>query len=267
MDGPPNEAYSDDKQIKQSIEMKKILKITLTMLASAAIPFSCAKEEGIDPSLLYPNMLVTVKTAENGQQYLQLDEETTLLPVNIEKPLFDGKQIRAFANCTETDDPSGIFTKSVEVNWADSILTKKMVLSQGESDKALYGDAPVEIERHWATIVEDDYATICFSGLWGDATTHGINLVMGTDPEDPYTLVLRHNANGDTFAYGGGRLFSGFVAFDLRELPDTEGKIVELNIKYTSFRGEKVATFDYCTGRASSVVSQERLSLLRLPIE
>ena len=38
------------------------------------------------------NALVTVKTAEGGGSYLQLDDETTLNPVNVSGTLFGGKE-------------------------------------------------------------------------------------------------------------------------------------------------------------------------------
>ncbi len=235
--------------------MKKILKIALTMMASVAALTSCHDKDDYDPSLYYANMIVTVKTADNGQQFFQLDDKTTLLPVNIDKPLFGGKQVRAFANCQETKDNSGSYTKAVNVNWIDSILTKKPVVSEGaEEDKNKYGDAPIAIENHWATIVEDNYVTLCFTALWGDYTkVHYLNLVTGTDPEDPYTLEFRHDARDDAFAYGNGRPYSGFVAFDISGLPDTEGKTVKLKIKYKSFYadGDRTVEFDYCTGKTA----------------
>ena len=42
---------------------------------------------------------------------------------------------------------------------------------------------------------------------------------------------------------------TGLVAFDISELPDTEGKTVKLTVRYNGYNNvEKTYSFDYCTG-------------------
>ena len=54
----------------------------------------------------YPNALVTVKSDANDSFFLQLDDSTTLLPVNLASSPFGDKEVRALANIEEVDEPS-----------------------------------------------------------------------------------------------------------------------------------------------------------------
>ncbi len=231
---------------------------TKSIIAAAAVLLclpSCLKDNGTDWSRYYPNALVTAKTNAGGEFYLQLDEKTTLKPDNLSKSPFGGKEVRALLNYTDRGaySPEGSgqkFDRKVEVNWIDSLLTKKPAPSLGsteENDKA-YGTAPVEIINNWITIIEDGYMTLSFCGVWGNRRkVHAINLVTGTDPDDPYCLELRHNAFDDNTDIGGVNV-NGAVAFNLSDIPDTQGKTVKMTICYKSFTGERSLSFDYCTG-------------------
>ena len=59
--------------------------------------------------------------------------------------------------------------------------------------------------------------------------------------DKPYEVVLHHNAAGDT----RGFIRDGLVAFRLNDLPDTQGKTVDLTLKWQSFSGMKSVTFKY----------------------
>lgn len=239
----------------------KISKSILLLMAVSLLAFSC--EKGDDNGYIYltPNALVTAKTSPDGVFYLQLDDKTKLQPVNMNKNPYDGVT-RALANLTISKEKAdikegGIFgenDRKVRINRLQKVLTKNIVPTEGsvEKDDAKWGTAPLEMLRSWTTLVEDDYLTVCFYAVWGYyQNTHYINLVSGTNPLDPYELVLRHDANGDTVAVGGGREVTSLAAFSLKDLPDTEGQTVKLTIKYISFTGEKTVKFDYCTGKTS----------------
>ncbi len=234
------------------------MKRTITAIIAAAgllCLSSCLKDNGTDWSRFYPNALVTAKTNAGGEFYLQLDEKTTLKPVNLSKSPFGGKEVRALLNYTDRGaySPEGSgqkFDRRVEVNWIDSLLTKKPVKTTGtsEEDDKAYGTAPVEIINNWITIIEDGYMTLSFCGVWGNPRkVHAVNLITGTDPDDPYCLEFRHNAFDDFVEFGGTEV-SGAVAFNLSDVPDTEGKTVKMTIRYKSFSGERTLSFDYCTG-------------------
>ena len=234
---------------KLNDDMKTFQKLLL--LTAVAATASCNKIDKGYENTYYPNMLVTVKTNEQGKNYLQLDDKTTLLPVNVNKTLFGGKQVRALANCTEVKQNSAPYNKAVRINWIDSVLTKKPVATLGEDNDKKYGKDPLEIVDNWVTILEDNYITLCFNAVWGPGRiVHTINLVKGTNP---YELELRHNANGDVSEGQGGRMGTGIVAFDLRELPKTGTETVKLIIKYKSFRMDKTVQFDYCTDKTTKV--------------
>ena len=195
-----------------------------------------------------PNALVTVKPVGDNSFYLQLDDSTTLFPVNIKSSPFGSKEVRALANISEVDKPSEGYDVAVHINWIDSILTKQIAPDKGLENDSIYGTDPVEIVGDWVTIAEDGYLTLRFRTIYGyHSKAHYVNLLPGTDPANPFEVEFRHNAYGDTY----GREAYGLVAFNLNSLPDTEGKTVKLKLKWKSFNGDKSATFDYCTRKSS----------------
>ena len=244
--------------------MKKIF-FTITLIISAMMALSsCSNifESSDNYSALFYNALVTVKHTDGGTLYFQLDDKTTLKPYGYSDTALGDQQFRALINYTDRDEaptpaPDGFkFDKLVNVYRIDKVLTKSLVTSQGEKDSELYGSAPIEMVGSWATIVEDGYITIVFSGYWGDVNkVHTINLVSGVDSDDPYLLELRHDTGDDNTMYDPQR-YNGIVAFDLNSLPDTQGETVKLKIRFISFSGEKTVSFDYCTGKTSLPDSQ-----------
>lgn len=221
--------------------------ILLTMLI---LP-SCL-DDNDDVSRLYPNALVTVKEAADETVYFQLDETTTLLPVNITSHPFDSKEVRALVNYEEVDDSSEEYDQAVKVNWIDSIRTKPMAPNLGEDNDNEYGNDPVEIVSDWVTIAEDGYLTLRFRTMWSQlGITHYVNLIPTNNPENPYEVQFKHDANGDV----SGRVGDGLVAFRLDQLPDTEGETVKLKLIWDSFNGEKSMEFDYRTRAATPASS------------
>lgn len=107
----------------------------------------------------------------------------------------------------------------------------------------------VDIVRDWVTVAEDGYLTLRFRALWGGQKVHYINLVTDVNPDNPYEVELRHNANGDPQNYWRDAL----VAFNLNGVvPDTEGKTVKLTIRWHSSQGYKKVDFDYCSRKPIS---------------
>lgn len=227
----------------------KFYALSLLVLSSVMTFVSCNDDDKVwwyYPS--YPNAMVTVKPVADGGFYMQLDDKTTLFPVNVNKSPYDDKEVRALVNYTEVENVNDDYTKSVRVNWIDSIRTKPAVPFSEADDDSEYGNDPIEIVQSWVNIAEDGYLTLCFRTRWGDnGVKHNVNLVTGTNPDDPYEVVFRHNAFGDV----NGRWGDALVAFRLKDLPDTEGKTVRLTLKYKSYDGEKTLTFDYCSRESS----------------
>ena len=213
---------------------------SVVILGSLAF-YSCNNDDDADCSVYYPNALVTIKTnSSTGQVYFQLDESTTILPVNMKKSRYGDKELRALTNFRVQEGQSGHYSKSAYVNWVDTILTKNMAQSFGAKDDEKYGKDPVEIVKDWTTVVEDGYITLRFRTYFGSRVKHVVNLVKG---DKPYEVVFHHNAFGDT----GGFVRDGLVAFRLKDLPNTQGKAVDLTLKWQSFSGMKSVKFKYTT--------------------
>ena len=224
---------------------------------------SCLDDDDNNWEIVYPNALVTVKPIDGSSFYLQLDDSTTLLPTNMQSSPFGNKEVRALLNFSEVDKPGGEYDKAIYINWIDSILTKSIAPDLGLDNDSVYGTDPVEIVNDWVTIAEDGFLTLRFRTIYGNySQAHYVNLLASTDPDNPYEVEFRHNAYGDV--YGAEK--DGLVAFNLSNLPDTEGKTVKLKLKWKSFSGDKSTEFDYCTRKstpAKSSIAAER-SVIKL---
>ena len=213
----------------------------LVALAAAAALQSCNDDDD-NRNLAYPNALVTLKTNASGTFFLQLDDSTTVIPTNMKASPYGKKEVRALANINMDAKEPKDHVKSGYVNWLDSILTKNMAPNLGDKNDATYGNDPVELVKDWTTLVEDGYLTLRFRTYFGYGKRHVLNLIP---TGKPYEVELRHNAQGDDRRV----VRDGLVAFRLIGLPDTQGKEVELTVKWKSFSGEKSAKFKYRTRR------------------
>lgn len=232
--------------MKKFFGFNKLL-ASVAVLASVMIFQSCLDDDDNDYyRYALPNALVTVKPVADNSFFMQLDDSTTLLPVNMKNSPYGEKEVRALVNFDPVNESSGEYDKAVHINWIDSILTKPIAPDLGEENDKIYGTDPVEIVNDWVTLAEDGYLTLRFRTVWGGSQKHFVNLLLGQNPDNPYEVEFRHNAYGDTY----GNPDDGLVAFKLDELPDTEGKTVKLKLKWKSFSGDKSAEFDYCTRKS-----------------
>mgnify|MGYP005923482931 FL=1 len=220
---------------KQHLLLSVVGVVLLMMLPS------CLNDDD-SSELLRPTALVTVCPNADGSFIMQLDDETQLVPTNLKSSPFGTKEVRALVNYTETNvSPQDKKTRNVEVNWLDSIRTKLPVETLGEQDAAKFGNDPVEIVQDWVTVAEDGYLTLRIRTLWSSPhATHVLNLVTGTNPEDPYELELRHDAKGDDNGSWGDAL----IAFNLNKLPGVDAGKARIKLKWKSFTGEKSAEFE-----------------------
>ena len=162
-----------------------------------------------------PNALVTVRPAADGSFTMQLDDSTTLTPANMQQSPFGNKEVRALVNCYKANSTTNDDNR-VNIVWIDSIRTKLPVVTTGNDDDKTYGNDPIEIVRDWVTVAEDGYLTLRFRTRWGNSgRVHYINLVTGTNPDDPFDLVKR-----------------------------VHGDKVKLTLRWMSYSGEKSTTFD-----------------------
>lgn len=204
--------------------------------------FTSCNDNDDTPDLMRPTAVVTVCPNDDGSFVMQLDNETQLIPTNMKSSPFGEKEVRALVNFS--DSPDAQFekgSKNVVVNWLDSIRTKLPVENLGDQNDTAYGNDPIEIVRDWVTVAEDGYLTLRIRTLWSSGTyTHTLNLVTGTNPDDPYELELRHDADGDT----DGRWGDALIAFNLNRLPRTDSDTVNITLKWKSFMGEKSTQFE-----------------------
>lgn len=228
--------------------LRKTFCLTLAVIGLSSLS-SCLNDDDNTYEKMIPNALVTAKTDGDDTFFLQLDEQTTLLPVNMASSPFGEKEVRALVNYEEVEESSGKYSKAVQINWIDSILTKPIAPDLGEDNDSVYGNDPIEILNDWVTIAEDGYLTLRFMTNWGyGSQPHYVNLLRTDNAANPYEVEFRHNAYGDVYGEQG----SALVAFDLSQLPDTDGKTVKLTLKWKSFSGEKSTEFDYCTRKATN---------------
>ncbi len=239
--------------------ISKTLNRTAILLigACATLLSSCKSDDSGTVVRIY-SALVTVKpNADNSQFYLQLDDSTTLMPVNVKSSPFGKKEVRALTNFTRSDQNPGQYSQAVFLNWIDSILTKPLAKNYTieENKKKKYGSDSLEIVNNWVNIAEDGYLTLRFRTVWGGSATHTVNLVYRKDAEKPYTLTFYHNAHGDK----KGIIGDGLVAFKLDSLPDTKGSTVDLTLEWMSYTGAKSTTFKYCTRKATNTIQSDAI--------
>ncbi len=225
----------------------KNLKKFLILLASAAIVLpgvvSCDDDDLYDDyysgSGWTPDAIVTVRTTSDNVPYFQLDNETTLEPVDWQNPY---KTVtRAFVKYTELSSVSSFCTRQVELEQIDTILPKGVVVVPASTIASSEAMDPLEIVGDWMTSCEDGFLTVHFTTQWGlDGITHLINLWV--DQADPYTFWLRHDKNGDYGTYW----MEGIAAFSLEDvLPDPGDEGIEITLRWISFSGEQSTTFTY----------------------
>lgn len=215
------------------------------LLVGGTVLQSCDNDDSdiiIGPVPNVANALVTVKpVADRDSFYMQLDDATKIYAVNIKGNPYGDKEFRAFANIRFMGQPVGRDCYAVFVNWMDSILTKPMAADLGSANLTTYCQDPVEIMRDW-TVSEDGYLTIHFRTRWAGVKPHIVNLAA-TNSGNPYEVTFFHNAQGES----AGTVGDGYAAFRLDKLPDTNGKTVDLTLKWKSYEGDKSVVFKYCT--------------------
>jgi hypothetical protein len=178
--------------------------------------------------------LVTVKTNDAGKSCFQLDENTTLIPNNIDKPLYNGRELRALISYFEEETPAAkSIEKTIKLHGIDSILTKKTILVADGKVPEDIGNDPIEIVNDWTTCLEDGYLTLRIRARWSinPEKPHFIDLLAGLNSDNKYEVELRHNANGDDGLYYGDAL----VAFKLDDFDFSNGE--KLTLKWKSYSG------------------------------
>ena len=179
------------------------------------------------------SVIATLHRTEAGEYYLQVDDKTRVYPANFK----DLCHIEPDCPCRIVGE-AFIMDRQVNdlgyyglLDWFD-FIEKGPVLSEcGE------GKDGVDVLADWMTSLEDGFLTLHFQTWWGyEPRRHELRLVTGTNPEDPYELLLVHNANRDPKSFQADAL----VCYDLQDvLPrpnDPENTTVTL--KWTNDAGQ-----------------------------
>lgn len=227
--------------------MKKHLILAIIGMITSTMMISCDNSDDVNINSYIANSVVTIKPLNNGAGFnIWVSDDLMGQASNITKSPYGNKEVRALANIRkEGKDANGV--QKFYVNWLDSIRTKPTVFSINEKEDAKkYGDDPLEIVKDFVTVAEDGYLTLRFRTLWGVPNLkHEVNLVTGINKDDPYKLLLRHNAKGDL----RGRVVDGLVAFRLSEIDKIAmangKKDVTLELHWKSYSGMKHTTFKY----------------------
>ena len=135
--------------MKKFFGFNKLL-ASVAVLASVMIFQSCLDDDDNDYyRYALPNALVTVKPVADNSFFMQLDDSTTLLPVNMKNSPYGEKEVRALVNFDPVNESSGEYDKAVHINWIDSILTKPIAGDLGDKNDEVYGTDPVDMINDW----------------------------------------------------------------------------------------------------------------------
>ena len=208
-----------------------ILSIVLSVLLAAG----CAKEmasnefpENVEGRPLSYAAIVSVKQSPTDTLYFQVDDTTRLFPRNFTDEKLVGERI--VCDISVYNKVMGSYGYVTDVNYYDSIDNGEFT-----ADVSAPGDDGLDIVFDWMTGAEDGYLTLHYSTWWGDeGIRHRFRLIAGTNPEDPYELVLRHDAAGDKHQEQGESL----VYFDINTLPETGDEYKILTLKWKDCAGK-----------------------------
>ena len=191
---------------------------------------------------MMPIAVVTVCPQEDESVLLRQDDVTVLRPVNMTASTFGGKEVRALVNYTPVEEKTTGGIIDVKINSIDTIRTKMPLTVLPGTDVTTYGNDPIEIMGSWVTVAEDGYLTLMVrtvrNPLFG--SKHTLNLLAGTNPENPLEFVLCHDANGD---YSGDKGDS-LIAFNLNDIVGSGESDVKIKIVWNSFTGYKTTEFN-----------------------
>lgn len=226
--------------------MRRSLNIILAALA--LVPLSCTMAEAIGDrgpeSGDYYSMnggknddytgeymaIVTVKKTAKDTVFFQLTDDITVYPSNYQDSYT--KMERLFCDAVVWQECTGSYDYTCSVVWAEPV-EEGTVTSGSEPQWDGVKDV-LDIIDDWMTSIEDGYLTVHYNTWWGSAgVQHSFRLLMGTDPSNPYSLVLLQDSHGDLMEEKS----DGLVCFDINALPDTGGEYIPLSIKWKTLEG------------------------------
>lgn len=180
------------------------------------------------------SFIATLHRSEAGEYYIQVDATLRVYPANILDlcPVLPDTPCRIVGEMTAFDrQKEGGLGYYGLLDWFDFVEQGPVMNEAGEGKDGL------DVLADWMTSLEDGFLTLHFQTWWGFETRrHELRLVIGTNPDDPYELLLVHNANADPKSFQADAL----VCYDLQDvLPrpnDPENTTVTL--KWTNDAGQ-----------------------------
>lgn len=231
----------------------------IVALALAAVSLVSCYNKSEDNSYSVYSATVTFRLQEDGSYYLKQDDSTALIVLNPSlKDCPFKKEMRALVQYLyDEKEQSGNVVEGYKHTFDVTLATidtmsmsKPVPYVDGVDMDKEYGADPVGLyidpNLFPTTMIEDGYLNVFFAFYYFLYNApHSFSLISGVNPEDPYELEFRHNANGDGEGSGAYQL----AAFSLKDLPDTEGKTVKLTLKWRSLVNNEMTStqFDYCS--------------------
>lgn len=191
--------------------------------------------------------IATVIPKGNGAYSLELDNGNRLWVAATDVNYRPTARRRVFVNYTILSDNKEGYNHFVKVNNIWSILTKKAIDLNAQNADSI-GHDPIKINGAW---VGGDYLNVDFMFNYGGIRPHAINLVKNTLSSDTQPnaidLELRHNA----YKSSRGRLYEGFVCFDLKPFQRSDVDSVKFVVKVKDWDGEKKYNLVYRYNQAA----------------
>lgn len=218
--------------LKNKTIMKISTKIrTLLLVLASIMTLSSCNHRGDYNPLSLVTALVTYEDLESGVQ-LQLDDNTSLKPSNLQPGLYNHKTVRALVRYVVDAEDNSSENNVVKVIAVDTIRTKAPSEDMGDQNDVLYGNDKLEIINEWVTIAEDGYLTLMVRTHRGNSTArHSVFLVRKGGKDGQYDFELRHDADGDIY----GIESDGLIAFDLNDLAPEDRSPVTLHLTWDGF--------------------------------
>ena len=177
--------------------------------------------------------IATLFLSDEGVYYLQVDADTRVYPENFRDLCHTTPDVP----CRIVGEMT-VYNRKVDNNawvgrleWFDFLEKGPVFTGVGN------GKDGVDVLADWMTSLEDGFLTLHFQTWWGvEPRRHELRLVTGTNPDDPYELLLVHNANDDPKSYQADAL----IYFDIQPyLPKPEDPLhTTVTLKWTDDAGQ-----------------------------
>lgn len=229
--------------------MKRKLSLAFAAISILAVS-SCGGWLEKGENVITYSSVVTLRPQEDKSFYMTQNDSVAFVPVNSDLAVYPYKDLtekRAVIYFTEAEPRENSFdldsyrhVVNINVISIDTLAIKPVTVYDPLKD-ASYGSAAVGLYYGTPGIalnteIVDGYLNLgCFFYLGDGSVKHELTLLGGVNPENPYELELRHNANGDYVMTSKSFIYN----FSLKDLPDTKGEEVDLIIRWNSLSSGK----------------------------